>query len=285
MQRLFIIIYKLSIIKSISNVINVKKMDETTFADYKYEESEKISQYEGTINYESFKAPISIHAICVPLIMMFIITGNTFVIYIYSKQKPLTVGNVFVIYLAIIDNCAAIYVTQFPFVYYYVTQPIGGKHYLRSLFFALFAWFVLMYLGILMVIALDRVWAVYKPYSYSQSTTRTLIVITLVTIICLILSSLIFVGEGETSDGRVVKPILVVYISTSFITIVVSYAAIAIKLRKQKSKVRSTTYVNRAAKEKPGNCERLVKLYIYSFSVDRLFICILLILLFMKIYK
>ena len=50
-----------------------------------------------------FTVPLLVHIVCVLVIVSLGFTGNIFVMCVYIKKKPLNVGSIFIIYLAMVD--------------------------------------------------------------------------------------------------------------------------------------------------------------------------------------
>ena len=110
------------------------------------------------------------HIICVAGIIILSLSGSIFSIYYYSKKKTMTKASTFIISLAILDVFAMILVVQIPFLSYYsYLRDFHGYIWPRVIFYSLTRFVMVSYLLILTSIAVDRVYAVYRPFDYQHS--------------------------------------------------------------------------------------------------------------------
>ena len=63
----------------------------------------EINNYTNTQLSKMENFELTAHIVCVTLIVIFGVSGSTFSIYFYASKKPITVGRIFIIALAILD--------------------------------------------------------------------------------------------------------------------------------------------------------------------------------------
>ena len=186
---------------------------------------------------KKFDIPTPVHIICICLIMFFSICGNTLVLYVYLRKKPFNVGNMFIITLAVLDIYAAIVIPpQFAMIHYFIERALYQDFWRRKMVLYFLLTVLFLYLEILVSIALDRVWAVFAPYSYTQSKKRITGIILLEIIISVILSVLLR-EINDVGYGKFNQASIGVFIIVCFSILVCSYIAIIYKLKKNKRKV------------------------------------------------
>ena len=178
---------------------------------------------------------LATHIICVIIIVVFCLSGSSFTIYFYSKKKPVNVGRIFIIALALLDIFASVVVApQIPFADYYIELFERGKVVPIDLFFLVLPFLIMSYLFILTSIAVDRAVAVLKPYSYTQSQKRTVMIVITDMLISLVLSLQIKVVRQVFGEkGQFGRSMISVFIVLSFLAILISYSLIIYKLKKQ----------------------------------------------------
>ena len=149
-------------------------------------------------------------------------------------------GRIFIIALAILDIFASVVVApQIPFADYYIDLYRRGNAVPIEMFFLVLPFLIMSYLFILTSIAVDRAVAVLKPYSYTQSQRRTVMVILTDVLISLVLSLQIqLVRQVFGEKGQFGRSMISVFIVLSFLVIVISYSLIIYKLRKQNRTIR-----------------------------------------------
>ena len=188
-----------------------------------------------------FTTEIAIYSIILALIICLACTGSIFTIYFYRKQKPMTNGGIFILTLASLDIFAVlVFAPQYLLV---PTRASFRKHgltyYTSRLYAVTLECVVLSYLFILTAVALDRLIAVWRPFSYNRSPRRCLA--TVVTLVAMALCASIVTVTVETDEGNIVRLTLVAFIIGSFVTLFVAYSLIVYKLRKQRRKVNNGT--------------------------------------------
>ena len=192
-------------------------------------------------NLRIFDLPTPIHIICVGLITSLSLSGNSLVLYIYAKKKkPMNVGNIFILAMAILDIYASLAIpTQFAMMYTYVKNKIYHEReneWRQEMMLYFFFTVLLLYLELLVSMALDRVWAVFAPFSYTQSKKRILVMIAF-EILFSISMAVTLRQTVNTSLGNYNKVALGMVIIAAFITLAVSYSAIIVRLHRNRKKV------------------------------------------------
>ena len=147
----------------------------------------------------------------------------------------MTPGNMFLICFAILDFFVIlIVVPQIPFIYRFTTQvnneePIPPMWFVGASFII-----VISYLGIMFNTMIDRLWAVFSPFTYTLNWKRPFIASAL----CLFCGILLFmcatICELIFRSTQIKKRVLVVFVILTYVTIISSYIAILWKLRKQR---------------------------------------------------
>ena len=188
---------------------------------------------------------VAIYIICLIIIIFLALPGSIFSIYFYAKQKPIKVGGLYIITLAIMDMFAALFVApQFLTVGAFIkaVRAAGYEMQMNLLFVTSITFLVVAYLFVLTAIALDRAYAVFRPFRYRQSISKTLTVIISLVVLSVLISTHSIIMEwlldNETMNfGSFVSSILVFLICAAFVTLFASYILIVCKLRKQRIKV------------------------------------------------
>ena len=180
------------------------------------------------------------HIICVTIIVIFGVSGSTFSIYFYASKKPITVGRIFIIALSILDMFAsAVVAPQIQLDAYYTRLWESGTIWPMETFFICLPFVIISNLFLLTSIALDRAVAVLRPYDYTQSKRRTIIVIIFAMLLSLALSVQIRITDTVFGTrGDIGKPVVAVIIIVSFVALFTSYSLIVWKLKKQKNTVK-----------------------------------------------
>ena len=114
---------------------------------------------------------------------------------------------------------------------------LGHRIWLQN-FFCLFSFITLAYLCILDAVALERVWAVFRPYKFRPSKKRTYIIVISTTSACAFQSFVMTLALRNYADimNRIVIGAVVFL---SFLILMVSYPAIILRLEQSKRQVTS----------------------------------------------
>ena len=177
-----------------------------------------------------YKLPAIVHITCIAIILSLGMIGNTFVFRIYTR-KPLTPGKMFLICFAILDLFVLFTVIpQIAFIYFYLYVPS-----VPLLFLALNYTLIMTYLGIMANMTIDRVWAVFHPFTYTNNWKRPFVVSSLcvlfgiLTFICTQIGKIL--GISNDTPRRILLSLLVII---TYVIIITSYTAILLKLRTQR---------------------------------------------------
>ena len=160
--------------------------------------------------------------------------GNVYVIHVYTI-KPLTPGKLFLTSIALLNICIIISATLLiPFLYDYPRKDNGLHVYISPSFIlqGLINAFIYAYLWIMSNMAVDRVWAVFRPYVYTQRWNRPLII----TAFCMLAGLLVLIcsliwDPAEINTKVINRKVFSVCFVVTYIIIICSYSAIVIKLR------------------------------------------------------
>ena len=179
------------------------------------------------------------HILCVITIVILSVLGSGFSIYFYANKKPITVGRIFIIALAMLDIFASDVVTpQIVLHEYYSKLWDYGITFPMDMLLVVLPFTVIAYLLILTSIAVDRAIAVLRPFAYKPSRKRTIIVIASAVIFSLtfaipLRSAEVFFG----TKGSISKVVIMILMTLSFATLFISYSLILYTLRRQRIKV------------------------------------------------
>ena len=190
-------------------------------------------------------APVTLHIFAISFFVITGIIGNTLIIYIKAKRKILNETDIYIFVLACIDLTSSINCIQMAFINTYVEQYKNNEYLGLRQLFASWSFTMWTYNSLLVAIALNRVYAVFRPYSYRSSTKRAKITVVFIFGICLIVTSNDFI---QYLPVGVVNRILIVVILGLFLALIsTSYLAIAVKLqllKRKNTKYESTTKEN-----------------------------------------
>ena len=107
------------------------------------------------------------HAIAVTFFFTFGVVGNSIVIHIYRRKAANYVGNLYLILIAVVDIFACCVTLPFyPFLEYLHSDPFLIA--LRKLFFLLENLIRMTYFYILLIMAIERYLAVFRPFTFRQ---------------------------------------------------------------------------------------------------------------------
>ena len=176
---------------------------------------------------------------CVTGIVLTSLIGSIFSIYYHSQKKPINKASTFIIALAILDMFALLAVVQIPFLHIYIDLYDDGIEVPREGFSILMQFVTFSYLLILTSIAVDRVYAIYRPLQYKRDPKYIVKVFIFELVLALLLSIVGMIMDrsffkGISAFGRTV---LLASIGAAFVILLVSYFVIVLKLRSQKRRI------------------------------------------------
>ena len=184
---------------------------------------------------------IAAHVILVAFFLVVGVTGNAFVIYIYSKEKKQT-GRVYILALAWMDliGCVCMLPQVAALNYGLVNGFIFGVEGLIQAY---------SYSLVNLAMALDRVFAVFLPFKHIAARNKANKCLLVVFCIATTLSSaLIVIAYLNGMTPFLFQFILLTYVSINSVILLflaAAYPAIAIKLYKQKKKMDRKTQRNK----------------------------------------
>ena len=192
----------------------------------------------------SFDIPIMLHIVCMPIIFILCVLGNSFVFYVLTKHKIYTTVSIFMRALAVLNLLFITFIMpQFPMIEtYYIERHCGNPLKLNALFFFII-FEMTMYLLTFVAISCDRLYAVYMPFKYTNSRKRTYIVIAIIIGVSICPSSLVILDE-RSHTSMIARTITSVVIQISIGIIIVPYGFIFVKIRQQKRKIQASTNTN-----------------------------------------
>ena len=202
-----------------------------------------MSQYDTVVNTDT-AAPIGVHIF---LVIFFIITGgiiNGFIIYLKIKKPTLQEIDYYIIALAGVDIFLCVIICpQYPLMTYYINQYKQSNTFLLTqyLFSSVVAGFI--YLELLTTIALTRLYAVCKPYSFQLSVKRARWIIGIEILIAIIRTVILQFITYIPSGDEIGNIVIMFEIILCFLLVSIAYIIIAAKLYKQKRKVGQNTKV------------------------------------------
>ena len=187
---------------------------------------------------DRFTIPGEVHQLCIPTILALTLLGNMFVIYSQLKKKITYNSDIYIFYLSVLDIVSCGLLVQFPLLPLYIRKALNGEPLLRVSYFMLVVSLIYTYFGILVCIALDRVLAIVRPYTYTHSRNRTVFVCSAVTFFCIVIGSVNPIyDEISATNGTYTRLVSAMYMSAAFIALIVSYIVIFYKLKRQKRRI------------------------------------------------
>ena len=224
----------------------------------------------------TFDIPNMIHIICMPILMVLCVIGNSFVFNVLKKINVKTAVSIFMRGLAVLDLAFIVLLMPlFTMAESYFIEAHCGSAVKYNTFFFMTTFVIICSLFIFVAMSCDLLYAVYMPFRYVNSRGRTIINIVISIVMSACLSGLAIIADNNESSmiGRAVISI-VIQVSIAFI--ISSYILIVIKLRKQRKRVQCVhktvvTHIKlQAIPSTTGNelstkqtFERLVKLFAF----------------------
>ena len=128
---------------------------------------------------------IVVHVIAVCFIMVSGCVGNGLVIRLYGDKRKAYPNREFVIAFALLDlfGCLILAPQIAMLRWFLYLYELGNTVWIK-IFFTTFSFVTLAYLCILDAVALERVWAVFRPYKFRPSKKRTCVIIMSTTSTC-----------------------------------------------------------------------------------------------------
>ena len=177
-------------------------------------------------------APVILHIFAVVTIVINGMIGNGIILYIHM-HKPLKEADIYIIALAFVDLFACIVICpQYPFLNEYSDAYMGINTFALVQLMGLMRLCYEIYLGLLTAIALNRVHAVFRPYTFTSSTKRSKIIVVFIIVISLLDACLSHILPMEITGG-----LLIISIAVCLTLISTSYLSIAVKLYRHRHKI------------------------------------------------
>ena len=190
---------------------------------------------------------ISFHIFITILIIVIALVGNGSVIYIFCKRNLVNGSNTFIIAFAVIDILSATLITP-QICFDFLVNHSGYKLFIRREIFAVILnMTILSNVGLLSAVAIDRAWAVFKPFTYSANKRRHIQTITIILAICAFQTTIHAFGKHSFPMLRFITPIqILIGMSIVFVT----YPTIVYKLYKGTRKIAPQPVLNQRNKRR-----------------------------------
>ena len=161
-----------------------------------------------------------------------------FLIYVKLKQK-IQETDIYIIALAVVDIFMSVIVCpQYPLLTQYVNDFKNNNTFALTQFMYSMIILLFIYLQLLCVIALNRLYAVYKPYNFHSSIRRACLIIVILFIASGLHCAMIYYTEISGQNSDAVPRFILTGELVMFLTILtISYLLIAFKLYKRKQNV------------------------------------------------
>ena len=218
-----------------SEVTGIEHFIDEYHANYEYSTSRYVDI--DQLIEARFTAPPYVHFTCITIIILFALFGNIFVINSFlRKGSKKHNSDIYMLYLSMLDICACCMLVNFPMLPFYFKKGSQGEPLMLSLFFILMASLLFTYFGILVCIGLDGGFAVFRPYSYTYSRNKTVLIICIISLVCSVVGASTTVSiQIDSFNGKYMRLFSVIYMSSASIVIITSYIAISFKLKRQRT--------------------------------------------------
>ena len=124
------------------------------------------------------------HIILTILIILITILGNGAVIFVFYKKHLVNGSNVFIIAFAVIDILSATLIAP-QICFDFLVDHSGYNRYIRrEIFIVIVNLTILSNVGLLSAVAIDRAWAVFRPFTYSSNKQRHIQTIAAILTLC-----------------------------------------------------------------------------------------------------
>ena len=177
----------------------------------------------------SIHASLEVHLISLGIAVTLGTFGNGSIIYVYFKKNTNDLGNIFVLTLAMIDLAFCYILPPYFLIIDSFRDQISevAITYLVDICLLMVRFFLLINLEMLCIMALERLWAVLKPFSFQKFRKKTYIVVIATVTIALIEA---FIATMATMAISV--RIVFAHVFLTLLIILVTYPVIIIKLFK-----------------------------------------------------
>ena len=140
-------------------------------------------------NLSYLELPLAVNISCIVVIMFIGIIGNALVFRVYAR-RPLTPQKLFLVSIATLDLFVILTcVPQIPFIPLYMKHKINKNPTHQLAFTAIIYTVAISCLGIMINMTIDRLWAVFRPFTYLQNWKRPMIILAL----CVIFGIMLFI--------------------------------------------------------------------------------------------
>ena len=191
---------------------------------------------------------ICFHIITTTLIIVITLIGNGSVILIFHQKKMINGSNSFIIAFAFIDILSATLIA--PQICFDVLVEHSGYHssIRREVFIVIVNLSILSNVGLLCAVAIDRAWAVFKPFTYSANKRRHRQTIITILSVCVLQTTIHVFAKQLFPTLRFIFPI---QISIGIFILLGTYPAIVYKLFKGSREVAPRRVFNKRKDQRP----------------------------------
>ena len=174
---------------------------------------------------------ILIHVILNSLLGLFTLIGNSIVIFVYHGTKFSDNSSIYIIGFAFADITSVMLIIPQIMIAMFLQCDWDNRW---ELFVLTFDFSILMNLGLLSAVAIDRMWAIYKPFTYGLNKMRHVNAVIAVMVLSATESIFLLAARRYIQEFRVVVPIHILICLCIQLFI---YPAIALKLWKRNRKI------------------------------------------------
>ena len=169
---------------------------------------------------------------------------NASTIYLKLRKSNIQETDVYIVALACVDIFQCIVMCpQYPFMEYYIAEYVKQRPILLHQYMLCGIILTVMYLQLLTIVAMNRAYAVCKPYTYKSSVKRACYVIAGLASISVLNAVILQTAVTFLTYTRLIADaVIIIELAFSFTTLTISYVMIFVKLYTRKRKVERTIY-------------------------------------------
>ena len=206
----------------------------------------------------NFESILSLNTDAVTSVVITGTISNGIIIYSQMKKPSFNETDIYILALACVDLFACtVMCPQYPFLDVYIEEYNRNNHFALRQLFTCASFFLVMYLGLLTAIALNRVMAVFRPHSYISSVKRSKIIVAVIFCVNLLDAITSINLQRYLLNGYIFANLLkAIQILLCLCLMIICYLSIVVRLQRQKRKVENrsgiTTEVTTVTKQVPG---------------------------------
>ena len=214
-------------------------------------------------------APVTLHIFAVTFIVVTGFIGNGIIIYIQMRKQSLKEIDIYILALALDDLFAClVFCPQMAFLNQYIDEYKKGNFFALEQYVASFSLMMLCSLSLLTAIALNRMLAVFRPYTFNQSNTRAKLIVAFILGISLVYIFMRICLSQYMPNGSTLREGFIIFLACAFLGVTsMAYVSIAVKIYRQKRKISpradTTTDTNRTNLADPIY-RKTLKMYFFT---------------------